>query len=39
MDSIVEAGKARLHPIILTTLTTIFGLMSVVREDEFFAGL
>lgn len=39
MIAIVEAGKARLHPIILTTLTTILGLMSVVREDEFFAGL
>ncbi len=37
--AIGEAGRARLHPIILTTITTIFGLMSVALEDEFFAGL
>ncbi len=35
----MEAGKARLHPIILTTITTILGLMSVALEDEFFAWL
>jgi len=35
--AIVEAGKSRLQPIILTTITTILGLMSIVRQDEFFA--
>ncbi len=37
--AIVEAGKSRLQPIILTTITTILGLMSIVRQDEFFAWL
>lgn len=37
--AVEEAGKARLHPIILTTITTILWLMSVALEDEFFAGL
>ena len=35
--AITHAGKSRLQPIILTTITTILGLMSIVREDEFFA--
>jgi len=38
-DAIVETGKARLQPIILTTITTVLGLSSVARQDEFFAGL
>ena len=29
-DSIIEAGKARLRPIIMTTLTTVFGLLPMV---------
>jgi len=37
--AITHAGKSRLQPIILTTITTILGLMSIVREDEFFAWL
>jgi len=37
--AITEAGKSRLQPIILTTITTVLWLMSIVREDEFFAWL
>lgn len=38
-DSVVETGKARLQPIILTTITTVLWLSSVARQDEFFAWL
>jgi multidrug efflux pump len=38
-NAIVETGKSRLQPIILTTITTVVGLSSVARQDEFFAGL
>ncbi|WP_159517666.1 efflux RND transporter permease subunit [Sunxiuqinia indica] len=36
-DAIVEAGKNRLRPIILTTLTTSFGLFPIVLEKSFQA--
>jgi len=39
MQAVLEAGKSRLQPIILTTITTILGLVSVAQQDEFFAGL
>jgi multidrug efflux pump len=38
-DAIIETGRARLQPIILTTITTVLWLSSVARQDEFFAGL
>ncbi len=38
-DAIVETGRARLQPILLTTITTVLWLSSVARQDEFFAGL
>lgn len=38
-DAIVETGKSRLQPILLTTITTILGLSAIAREDPFFAGL
>lgn len=38
-NAIVETGKSRLQPIILTTLTTVVWLSSVARQDEFFAWL
>jgi hypothetical protein len=38
-DAVIETGKSRLQPIILTTLTTVVWLSSVARQDEFFAGL
>ncbi len=36
-DAIVEAGKSRLRPIILTTLTTSFGLFPLILEKSFQA--
>jgi multidrug efflux pump subunit AcrB len=36
-DAIVEAGKTRLRPIILTSLTTSFGLFPLVIEKSFQA--
>ncbi|MCS6982925.1 MAG: efflux RND transporter permease subunit [Candidatus Absconditabacterales bacterium] len=39
IQAVLEAGKSRLQPIILTTITTVLGLVSVARQDEFFAGL
>ena len=37
--AIIEAGKARLQPILLTTLTTLFGILPIALQDEFWAGL
>ena len=36
-DAIINSGKARLRPIILTTLTTSFGLFPLVLEKSFQA--
>lgn len=36
-NAIVEAGKSRLRPIILTTLTTSFGLFPLILEKSFQA--
>ncbi|MFW6259935.1 MAG: efflux RND transporter permease subunit, partial [Tangfeifania sp.] len=36
-DAILEAGKSRLRPIILTTLTTSFGLFPLILEKSFQA--
>jgi multidrug efflux pump subunit AcrB len=36
-EAIVEAGKSRLRPIILTTLTTAFGLFPLILEKSFQA--
>lgn len=36
-DSIIAAGKSRLRPIILTTLTTSFGLFPLILEKSFQA--
>lgn len=36
-EAIVEAGKSRLRPIILTTLTTSFGLYPLILEKSFQA--
>jgi len=36
-DAIIQAGKSRLRPIILTTITTSFGLFPLVLEHSFQA--
>jgi multidrug efflux pump subunit AcrB len=36
-DAIIESGKMRLRPIILTTLTTSFGLFPLILETSFQA--
>jgi multidrug efflux pump subunit AcrB len=38
-DAIVETGKSRLHPVLLTTVSAVVGLFSIARQDKFFAGL
>ncbi len=37
--AIVLAGKARLQPIIVTTLTTVFWVLPLALQDAFWAGL
>ena len=39
LHSIIWAGKSRLQPIIVTTLTTVFGVLPLALQDEFWAGL
>ena len=39
IDAIVESGKSRFIPIILTTLTTIGGIAPLIFVDVFWAGL
>lgn len=38
-ESIIEAGRSRLQPIILTTLTTLLGVLPIALQDEFRAWL
>jgi multidrug efflux pump subunit AcrB len=39
VKSLVAAGKSRLQPIIVTTLTTVFGIFPLALQDAFWAGL
>lgn len=39
IQSNVEAGKARLQPIFLTSITTIVGMIPLALSDEFWGGL
>ena len=39
LDAISAAGKSRLQPIIVTTLTTVFWVLPLALQDEFWAGL
>ncbi|MFK7780244.1 MAG: efflux RND transporter permease subunit [Candidatus Gracilibacteria bacterium] len=39
VNQIISAGKSRLQPIIVTTLTTVFGVLPLALQDEFWAGL
>jgi HAE1 family hydrophobic/amphiphilic exporter-1 len=38
-EAIVEAGKARLEPILLTTITTVFGLLPLAITEEVWRSL
>lgn len=38
-EALVAAGKSRLQPIIVTTITTVFGVLPLALEDPFWAGL
>ncbi len=38
-DAVIEAGEARLQPIILTTVTTALGVIPLAFADEFWRGL
>ncbi len=39
LDSILDACRTRLEPILLTTLTTIFGLIPITLSDPMWQGL
>jgi len=39
VESLVAAGKSRLQPIIVTTLTTLFWVLPLATQDAFWAGL
>jgi len=39
VKSIVAAGQSRLQPIIVTTITTVFGVLPLAMQDPFWAGL
>ena len=38
-ESIIDAGKTRLQPIFITSLTTIDGLLPLALSDEVWGGL
>lgn len=39
IEAVAESWKSRLRPILLTTLTTLFGILPLALEDEFWAWL
>ena len=39
VEAVAESWKSRLRPILLTTLTTLFGILPLALEDEFWAWL
>lgn len=39
IEALVEAGSSRFEPMLLTTLTTVFGILPLALKDEFWAGL
>ena len=39
MDAIVDAGKTRFKPVIISSMTTILWIITLARKDEFWAWL
>jgi len=39
MDAILYAGKSRLVPMLVTTVTTVLGILPIAFQDQFWAGL
>jgi len=39
LHAVIWAGKSRLQPIIVTTLTTVFWILPLALKDEFWAWL
>lgn len=39
IDSVLHAGKSRLVPMLVTTVTTVLGIFPIALQDEFWAGL
>ena len=38
-QAILQAGKSRLIPMLVTTITTVFGILPIALQDQFWAGL
>lgn len=39
LDAILQAGKSRLVPMLVTTVTTVLWIFPIALQDEFWAGL
>jgi multidrug efflux pump subunit AcrB len=39
ITALVEAGSSRLEPMVLTTVTTVFGILPVALRDRFWSGM
>lgn len=39
VEAIVDAGKTRFKPVIISSMTTILGIITLARKDEFWAWL
>lgn len=39
ITALVEAGSSRLEPMLLTTVTTVFGILPIALRDKFWAGM
>ena len=38
-QAIIEAGTTRFKPVVISSITTIFGIVGLAFQDEFWAGL
>ena len=39
MTALVEAGSSRLEPMLLTTVTTVLGIIPIALRDRFWSGM